>query len=114
MTEQEFLKTRIPIWLEGSELHISRPTGTDVNDFHAYLSKKYGYDWIFTIRGYYWPKSHVTLYIGDYEMPNCTIMVASYIFNYFPDIKYIGFGCNKGEIGEIWEPKICVYRNLIK
>lgn len=35
MTEQEFLKTRIPIWLEGSELHISRPTGTDVNDFHA-------------------------------------------------------------------------------
>lgn len=113
MTEQEFLKYRTPIWLQGQDLHISRPTGTDVNDFHAYLSKKYGYDWMFAIRGYYWPKSHVTLYIGDYETPNCTIMIAPYLFNYFPDIKYIGFGCNKGEIGEIWKPKICVYKDEI-
>lgn len=27
MTEQEFLEKRIPIWLEGDELHISTPGG---------------------------------------------------------------------------------------
>jgi len=112
MTEKEFLEKRIPIWLEGEDLHISRPSSTDGNDMHAFLSKKYGYNWLFAIRGYYWPGSHVSLYIGDYECPNCTLLVASYIFNYFPDIKYIGFGCNKGNPGEIWPNKIIVARDM--
>ena len=86
--------------------------GTDGNDMHAFLSKKYGYNWMFAIRGYYWPKSHVMLYIGDYECPNCTTLVSSYLFSYFPDIKYVGFGCNKGNPGEIWEPKIIVIRSM--
>jgi hypothetical protein len=112
MTEKEFLEKRTPIWLEGEDLHISMPTGNDRNDMHAYLVKKYGYNWMFAIRGYYWPGSHVMLYIGDYEVPNCTTMVTSYLFQFFPDINYIGFGCNKGEVGEIWSPKICVVRNV--
>ena len=113
MTEQEFLEKRIPIWLEGEDLHISRPTSnSDKNDMHAFLSKKYGYNWLFAIRGYYWPSSHVTLYMGDYECPNCTILVASYVFAYFPDIKYIGFGCNKGNPGEIWPPKVVIARDI--
>ena len=112
MTEQEFLNKRIPIWLEGDDLHISRPSGNDSNDMHAFLSKKYGYNWMFAIRGYYWPNSHVILYIGDYECPNCTTLVVPYLFSYFPDIKYIGFGCNKGKPGEIWEPKIVLIRNM--
>jgi len=113
MTEKEFLEKRIPIWLEGSDLHISRPSSiSDRNDMHAFLSKRYGYDWIFSIRGYYWPGSHVQLYSGDYETPNCTTLVANYIFNYFTDINYVGFGCNKGKPGEIWTPKVCIIRNL--
>lgn len=113
MTEQEFLEKRLPIWLEDSDLHIATPTNNvDRNDMHAFLSKKYNYNWLFAIRGYYWPNSHVQLYIGDYETPNCTTLVTSYIFSYFPDIKYIGFGCDKGEIGEIWNPKIIVVRNM--
>ena len=44
MTEQEFIDKRIPIWLEGEDLHISRPTGGDTKNMHAYLSKKYGYN----------------------------------------------------------------------
>lgn len=110
MTEQEFLEKRIPIWLEGEDLHISTPSGSDRNDFHAFLSKKYGYSSLFAIRGYYWPGSHVQLYIGEYETPNCTILVAPYIFSYFPDIKYVGFGCYIGEKGEIWEPKVKILR----
>jgi hypothetical protein len=112
MTEQEFLEKRIPIWLEGEDLHVSRPSTTDGDDMHAFLSKKYGYSWMFAIRGYYWPSSHLCLYIGDYECPNCTTLVTPYLFNYFPDIKWIGFGCNKGKPGEIWQPKILVLRDV--
>ena len=112
MTEQEFLEKRTPIWLEGEDLHVSTPSKNDSNDMHAFLSKKYGYSWMFAIRGYYWPGSHVMLYIGDYECPNCTTLVVPYLFNYFSDIKYIGFGCNKGEVGEIWPPKIIMTRSM--
>lgn len=113
MTEQEFLEKRIPIWLEGDDLHISRPTSaSDRTDMHAFLSKKYGYNWLFAIRGYYWPGSHVQLYNGDYETPNCTTYVSQYLFSYFPDIKYVGFGCNKGKVGEIWPPKVTIIRDL--
>lgn len=112
MTEKEFLEKRTPIWLEGDDLHISTPSTSDRNDMHAFLSKKYGYSWLWAIRGYYWPGSHVMLYIGEYETPNCTTLVAPYIFHYFPDIKYIGFGCDKGEIGDIWKPKICIIRDI--
>ena len=112
MTEKEFLEKRIPIWLEGEDLHVSRPSTTDGNDMHAFLSKKYGYSWMFAIRGYYWPGSHLCLYIGDYECPNCTTLVAPYLFNYFSDIKWIGFGCNKGKVGEIWQPKILVLKDI--
>ena len=112
MTEQEFLEKRVPIWLEGDDLHVSTPSKNDAGDMHAFLSKKYGYSWMFAIRGYYWPGSHVTLYIGDYECPNCTLLVTSYIFSYFKDIKYIGFGCNKGNPGEIWPAKIVVARDI--
>lgn len=112
MTEKEFLEKRVPIWLEGEDLHISTPSSSDRNDMHVFMSKKYGYQWLWAIRGYYWPGSHVQLYQGDYECPNCTTLVASYLFEYFPDIKYIGFGCNKGKVGELWEPKIIIVRNM--
>ena len=111
MTEKEFLEKRIPVWLEGEDLHISRPSTTDGNGMHAFLSKKYGYNWMFAIRGYYWPGSHLCLYIGDYECPNCTTLVTPYLFSYFSDIKWIGFGCDKGKVGEIWKPKILVLRD---
>jgi len=112
MTEKEFLEKRTPIWLEGDDLHVSTPSASDRNDMHHFLSKKYGYNWLYAIRGYYWPGSHVMLYSFDYETPNCTTMVATYLFNYFPDIKYVGFGCNKGKVGEIWDPKICIIRDI--
>ena len=112
MTEKEFLEKRVPIWLEGEDLHISTPSSSDRNNMHAFLSKKYGYNWMFAIRGYYWPGSHVMLYMGDYETPNCTTLVTPYIFQYFSDVNYIGFGCDKGEIGEIWKPKICIVKDI--
>ena len=61
MTEQEFLEKRIPIWLEGEDLHISTPSKNDGNDFHAFLSKKYGYNWLFCIRHTPYGKFHHVL-----------------------------------------------------
>jgi len=37
MTEQEFLEKRIPIWLEGDDLHVSTHSKNDGNDMHAIL-----------------------------------------------------------------------------
>lgn len=112
MTEQEFLTKRMPFWLTNDDLEITFPTGTDRKDMHSYLCKKYHYNWMYALRGYYWPGSHVMLYSGDYETPNCTINVAQYLLNYFKDAAYVGIGCNKGKVGEIWEPKVIVTRNL--
>ena len=113
MTEQEFLKQRVPFWLEDETLRITIPSNSDYNDIHSHLSKKFGYNWLFAIRGYYWPGSHAMLYTGDYEIPNCTIYVAAYILNYWPDIKYVGFGCEKGKPGDLWKPKLVVSREII-
>ena len=48
MTEQEFLEKRIPIWLEGDDLHISRPTSaSDRTDMHAFLFYHYLMEMLF-------------------------------------------------------------------
>lgn len=111
MTEAEFLQLRQPFWLEGENLFVSMPSNSDRNDVHSHLCKKYGYGWMFALRGYWIPNSHIQLYIGDYETPNMSIMVIQYLFSYFKDIKYIGLGCNKGKPGEIWDAKVYIPRN---
>ena len=111
MTEKEFLEKRIPFWLEDETLRITIPSSSDRNDVHTHLSKKFGYAWIFAIRGYWWPNSHVMLYTGNYETPNMTNYVCSYLFEYFKDINWIGLGCHIGKPGEIWKPKLCVLRD---
>jgi len=109
MTEKEFLEKREPFWLIGDDLEVVTPTSSDKNDMHSYLCKKYHYNWLHCIRGYWMPEEKFAMvYCGDYETPNCTVMVAQYLLNYFPDVKWIGFGCNKGKPGEIWPPKIKV------
>lgn len=112
MAEKEFLSKRIPFWLENENLNIVIPTTTYRNDVHSHLCEKFGYSWIHCIRGYWWPNSHVQLYTGNYNVPNITIYVVSYLFEYFKDIKYIGLGCYKGKPGEIWEPQLIVPREI--
>lgn len=112
MTEKEFLEKRMPFWLTNEELHITMPSNMDKLNIHSHLCKKYGYSWMGAIRGYWWPKSHVVIYIGDYETPNVSVMVIQYLFSYFTDINYIGLGCDKGEVGEIWKPKLIVPRTI--
>ena len=116
MTEQEFLTKREPFWFVDDDLKINRPIASDKTKLHIVLTQKYGYNWLLAVRGYWWPNSHVMLYTGDYETPNLTLLVAQYVFSYFPDAKWIGLGCIKGKPGEIWEPKVIIPRdkNLLK
>lgn len=112
MTEKEktFLETREPFWLEDSDLRITMPASSDKHDIHSHLSKKYGYNWIFCIRGYWIPGKYIMLYTGNYSIPNVTVYVLQYLFNYFDDIKWIGLGCIIGEVGEVWSPQLVVPR----
>ena len=112
MTEKEFLEKRIPFWLEGENLRITIPSGSDRTQSHVHLTKKYGYNYMFAIRGYWWPKSHIQIYTGNYNIPNVTVYVLSYLFEYFEDIKYIGLGCIIDEPGKLWKPQLVVPRNL--
>ena len=50
MTEQEFLEKRVPFWIQGDDLEITFATGSDRNEIHSHLSKKYHYNWLFIIR----------------------------------------------------------------
>lgn len=111
MTEKEFLEKRVPFWLENEELRITIPSSSDRNDVHSHLCKKFGYNYMFAIRGYWWPNNHVQLYSANYNIPNMTIYVLSYIFEYFKDIKYIGLGCIIGKPGEIWDSQLIIPRN---
>ena len=114
MTEKEFLEKRQPFWLAGEDLEIVMPTNSDKHDMHAHLCKKYHYSWMHCIRGYWMPEEHfAVLYVGDYETPNCTILVVQYLLNYFPEIEWVGLGCYKGKKGDIWEPKVIVKNNDI-
>ena len=112
MTEKEFLEKRVPFWLENEELRITIPSNSDKNDVHAYLSKKFGFNYMYAIRGYWWPNSHIQLYTGNYAIPNVTVYVLNYMFDYFRDINYIGLGCIIGEPGDLWKPQLIVPRKL--
>lgn len=111
MTEKEFLEKRVPFWLEGENLTITIPNNNDKLVPHSNLCKKYGYNYIYAIRGYYWPGSHVMIYSCDYETPNITILAVQYLFEFFKDAKWIGIGCHKGKIGELWKPKLILLRD---
>jgi len=110
MTEQEFLQKRKPIYVDpdsGLATIVSNQNLKDKN-FAEILSNQKIY-WLNTIRGYIMD-DHLMLYINDYEIPNFAIGTCIYFFNFFPDIKWIGLGCNKGCVGEVWPPKLKVYK----
>ena len=64
MTEEEFLAIRMPFWLEEDDLRIMFPSNTDKMDVHSRLSRKYNYNWLHVIRGYYWPGYHCYPFFG--------------------------------------------------
>ena len=108
--EQEFLEGRIPFYLDDNS-SIVVPTAGYRTLKHVELCDKYHYSWHSNVRGYVKPDEYAMMYIADYEIPNVTAWLIQYVFNKFPDIKWIGLGCNKGKIGEYWRPRMVVVRD---
>lgn len=113
MTTEEFLTKRKPFYLDVESILIKFPDARHSNMTHAEWFADYGMPWLYAIRGYYWKDDtdeYVMLYQNDYQLPNISVEVVSYLFAHFLNIKWIGLGCYKGTPGEIWKPKFKVYR----
>lgn len=106
---QNFLNERIPVWLHPETVLLHIVSSQERNMTFQEIFMKLHIPWLFTTRGYI-RDNHMILYINDYEIPNVNVSLLNYIFAYFPEIEWIGLGCNKGEEGEFWPPKLKVYR----
>ena len=110
MTEKEFLEKRTPLFVDRETGQILLVSTTKIKDLSfPEIFSHYRIPWIGTIRGYK-INNFIVLYTNDYEIPNIGLDFISYVFTYFPDIEWIGLGCTKREIGEIWNPRLIIRR----
>lgn len=113
MTVEEFHELRKPFIVEPDSMLVKFPTTKHMNKSHAEWFTDVGYTWIHTLRGYYMKTEEdefIMLYWNDFEVPNVVASLYSYLFEFFPTIKWVGLGCHKGKIGEIWKPKYKITR----
>ena len=113
MTEAEFHSKRKPFYLDTDTLLVRFPTTKHMDCSHAVWFSEIGYPYVHAVRGYYMKDSYIMLYWNDFEIPNVNASLFPYLFEYFPTIKYIGLGCQKGKIGEVWKPKLVITRGEV-
>lgn len=116
MTEQEFLIKRKPFYIDSDTVLVKFPTSRHMDVSHAQWFTEVGYPYCHVIRGYLMDDiehPYVMLYWNDYEIPNIATSAFIYLFEYFPQIEYIGLGCHKGQVGEVWKPKLIVKRENV-
>lgn len=113
MTEQEFHVKRKPFYLDNETLLVRFPTSKHMDCSHAKWFSEVGQTYIHTVRGYYIEDSHIMMYWNDFEIPNINASLFSYLFDFFPTIKWIGLGCHKGEVGAEWKPKLRITREEV-
>lgn len=110
MTVEEFHTNRVPFYIDSDTGIVKTPSSKFLNDSHAAWFSKEGIPYLHTVRGYIYD-SFVMIYVNNFEIPNVSILIVDYLFAYFPNIKWIGLGCDRGKVGEIWKPKYKIYRN---
>lgn len=113
MTVDEFNTKRKPFYIDLDTLLVRFPDGKHSNMSHAEWFADYGIPWAHMVRGYYMKTEEdefVVIYWNDFEIPNVTAALFPYLFEHFVNIKWIGLGCNKGKLGEVWRPKLKVFR----
>ena len=109
---EEFHQLRKPLFVHPETLLIKFPGAKHLNSSCAEWFSNEGIPYLHTIRGYYNERDkYLMLYANDFEIPDVVVKFLNYVFEYFPTIEWIGLSCNKGEIGEIWPPKLKVLRN---
>lgn len=110
---EDFHEKRLPFYIDSQSLLIKFPTKTThINGSHAKWFSEIDYPYLHTIRGYLMEGSdpHIMIYWNDFEIPNVDMPILTYLFEYFPNINWIGIGCNKGKIGEEWSPKLKIVK----
>lgn len=113
MSIEKFHEERTPFYLDMETLLIKTPTAKHLNCGHAKWFSDCGIQYLHTVRGYHMIKEddeYVMLYSNDFEIPNIICNIFVYLFDYFPNAKWIGVGCNKGIPGEVWTPKLRITR----
>lgn len=113
MTEEEFHASRKPFYIDSETLDVKFPSQKYMRTSHAVWFTELGYPYVHTVRGYYVENEQdcfVMIYWNDFEIPNINMQAIPYLFEYFPKCKWIGLGCNKGPIGEMWTPKLKITR----
>lgn len=109
MTELEFHISRVPLYLDSTTSLVVFPDEEHMNSSHTDWFSDIGIP--ITVRGYYYTTKnfgeYIMLYCNDFEIPDIDIKVITSIFNFFPNLQWVG--CHKGEI---WEPKLLVTKNL--
>lgn len=113
MTKEEFLSKRTPLFIDPESGSVVQVNNTNLKDKDfAEIFSNLKISWLDTTRGYLLD-NHLVLYINDYEIPRFHIGCCIYFFNLFPNIEWIGLGCNKGNPGEVWSPKLIVKKGGI-
>lgn len=104
MTVTEFHKKRKMFYInELGKLEINHRNESHIEWFNSKNFSRIPYET--TIRGYF-IDNYMTIYVGDFETPDLNIKFLQYLFEKFPKVEWIGLGCNKGKVGEIWTPKL--------
>lgn len=106
---QEFLNNRTPLFID-ENVKIVVIKGTKYNRPLIEILQDYGYSWLGINRGYH-KDNHIMLYVNDFQIPNCNVILLQALFAYFPEVEWIGLGCLVGEPGEEWKPRLIVSKN---
>lgn len=109
----EFNIQRKPFYLDPDTSLVKFPTSRHINCSHAQWFTEIGLPFMHCVRGYQMKtetSEFIMLYWNDFEVPNITAAMFSYLFEFFPNAEFIGLGCHIGEIGEVWKPKYKIYR----
>lgn len=110
MTENEFHEKRKPFYIDSDTGLIKFPSAKYMNSSHAAWFSNDGIPYLHTVRGYFFD-DFIMVYTNNFEIPNVSILTLDYLFAFFPYIKWIGLGCDRGEIGKVWNPKYKIYRD---
>lgn len=112
-TVEAFHSARKPFYIDAETLLIKFPTSRHINCSHAQWFTEIGMPFVHCVRGYYKKtedEEFIMIYWNDFEIPNINASLIPYLFEYFPNIDYVGLGCDKGKPGEVWKPKFKIVR----
>lgn len=107
---EKFLNNRKPFYIDSETCLVKFPAQKHMNVSHAKWFNEMGIVYLHTLRGYYMniegQDPYIMIYSNDFDIPNLVTNLFSYLFEYFPEITWIGVGCIKGEVGDVWKPRL--------